>query len=347
MRPRKSKAAFQVATRSSAFVSHGFTLVELLVVIAIIGVLIALLLPAVQAAREAARRAQCTNKLKQIGLGLHIFESQYGKFPPGSMSKLRFSYEYTAASGPGYEWVSFIHFLLPYLEMRSYYDRLRGPQFAVQNPWYDPTAWLGSSNATAHNTPIAALLCPSDGLGGSTCDGPVCPQVHLAKSNYLGIFSGLNDGDGFNDNNPSQSAVFGYCNGRSIADVVDGTSNTMAVAEYLTGSNSADLRGWFYTNRSVCKTLFVTLGPNSPAPDLTIFCGKTAYGEVPNNLAENLPCIKGSDTTDYCGARSRHPGGVNVLLCDGGVRFVENEIDIYVWRNLGWINDGNTTTIGL
>jgi prepilin-type processing-associated H-X9-DG protein len=322
--------------------------VELLVVIAIIGVLIALLLPAVQAAREAARRMECTNHQKQIGVGLHMFESQYGRFPPGSMSNVRFSYDYTEATGPGYEWVHFIHFLLPYLEMRPYYDALGGPQFAVQNPWYDPTAWLSSSNMTAHGAAIPALLCPSDGLGGGTCDGPVCPTVHLAKSNYLGFFSGLNDSDGFNDSDQSRSAVFGYYHGRSITDIGDGTSNTMAVAEYLTGSSPEDLHGWFYTNRAVCKTLFVTLGPNSPAPDVTIFCGSTPYGDVPNNAAANLPCISsGNGSGDYASPRSRHPGGVNALFCDGSVQFIEDEIDMNVWRNLGWMSDGHTTNIGL
>jgi prepilin-type N-terminal cleavage/methylation domain-containing protein/prepilin-type processing-associated H-X9-DG protein len=334
-------------SRGCEAASRGFTLVELLVVIAIIGVLIALLLPAVQTAREAARRAQCTNSLKQIGVGLHIFECQYTTFPPGSMSKLRFSYEYTPASGPGYEWVSFHHFLLPYLEMRSYYALLGGPQFPVQNPWYDPTAWLQSSNATAHDTAITALLCASDGQGGGTCDSAVCPKIHLAKTNYLGIFSGLNDSDGFNDSDPSRSAVFAYYRGRSIADIVDGTSNTMAVAEYLTGSSSTDLHGWFYTNRAVCKQLFVTLGPNSPAPDVTLFCGTTKWGDVPNNPAENLPCVLGNGATDYSSPRSRHPGGVNVLLCDGGVRFISDEIDTYTWQALGWMTDGTTAKVGL
>jgi len=275
-----------------------------------------------------------------------MFESQYTTFPPGIMSKMRFSYEYTAASGPAYEWVYFLHFLLPYLEMQPYYDALDGPHFTIQNPWYDPNPWLAAHEA-AHGAAIPAILCPSDGRGGSVCDGAVCPAVHLAKTNYLGIFSGLNDSTAFSDTDQSRAAVFGYSIGRSINDITDGTSNTMAVAEYLTGASSADLRGWFYTNRAVCQTLFVTLGPNSPAPDVTMFCENAAYGSIPNDRVANLPCVRGTTSTDYASPRSRHPGGVNVLLSDGSVQFIQDEIDMEIWRNLGWMSDGHTTNINL
>jgi len=263
------------------------------------------------------------------------------------MSKIRFSYDYTEATGPGYEWVSFLHFLLPYLEQQAYYDAIDGPQFKIQNPWYDPSDWLDDLSKTAHDTPIPALLCPSDGLGGGINTGGVCPAVHMAKTNYLGIFSGLNDIQAFSDNNPTRSAVFGYYYGRKIADITDGTSSTMAVAEYLTGTSTDDIRGWFYTARAACKTLFVTLGPNSPAPDITMFCENSYYGNTPNDRAANLPCTQGSGTTDYASPRSRHPGGVNVLLCDGSVHFIEDEIDLDVWQHLGWMSDGNTTDIDL
>jgi prepilin-type N-terminal cleavage/methylation domain-containing protein/prepilin-type processing-associated H-X9-DG protein len=321
---------------------HGFTLVELLVVITIVGILIALLLPAVQAAREAARRMQCSNNLKQIGLAMHSFESQHGTFPPGMMTKMRFSNEYTTASGPGYEWVYFLHFLMPYSEMQNYYEVLGGPKFILKNPWASPTDWP----VTARNMAIPAFQCPSDGLGGSTFTGAAEPNVCLAKSNYLGIFSGLSDNDAFYVPRQSQRAVFRYGQGTPIADIKDGTSHTVAVAEYLTGAGSEDVRGWFYTNRAACKTLFVTLGPNSPVADKTYFCENGTYTTTPDDVSMNLPCTTGDSYNDYASPRSRHSGGVNAAFCDGGVQFMQDSIDITTWRNLGWIDDGNAAEAG-
>jgi prepilin-type processing-associated H-X9-DG protein/prepilin-type N-terminal cleavage/methylation domain-containing protein len=320
-----------------------FTLVELLVVITIIGILIALLLPAVQAAREAARRMQCGNNLKQVGVALHNFESQYKTFPPGIKAKIRFSYAYDATTGPSYEWVYFIHSLMPYLEMDNYYTALGGPNFKLGNPWSSPADWP----AVARNKAIPGLLCPSDGLGGMTFNGATEDNVHLAKSNYLGIFSGLQDSQGFSATPEDERGVFRYFQGTSIAEIQDGTSNTMAVAEYLTGTSSKDIRGWFYSNRAVCQTLFVTVGPNSSASDRTMFCENATYSITPNEPSMNLPCVVGATDTDYASPRSRHAGGVNATFCDGSVHFLQDSIDITAWRNLGWISDGHVAEAGL
>ena len=241
----------------------GFTLVELLVVIAIIGVLVALLLPAVQAARESARRLQCSNNLKQFGIALHSFEAANREFPPGTMARSRFSYESTDATG-GYDWPYLIHFLLPYLEETNYYEIVHGPVFDIQNPWHSPQLWP----SVVDQVDLSFLRCPTDQQGSNTkalTVGNV--TLTLPGSNYLGIFSGLNDGENYNMSNPQAAGVFRYHERVKLAEIEDGTSTTMAVAEYLTGLDTLDMRGFFMTNRAGCQFLYVTLGPNSRAGD--------------------------------------------------------------------------------
>jgi len=324
--------------------THGFTLVELLVVITIIGILIALLLPAVQSAREAARRLQCSNNLKQLGIALHSFAAaQGGKLPPGTPARVRFSHN--PALYGGYEWPYFLHSVLPYLEQKSFYEILDGPAFEqFTAPYWVPETWADVANHVA----LPGLWCPSD-PAGQWMDMTACYSAggfKLAKSNYLGLFSGLNAGDAYNTALDGKTrAAFQVGTPTSLEEIRDGTSNTMAVAEYLKGADDADWRGFFYTNRAGCQFLFVTLGPNSPAPDSSIndstwyqpwFC-TTAH----NRPNQNLPCTVGTRDGEFSSPRSRHPGGVNVLFCDGSVHFVQDSINTATWRNLGWIADGN------
>ena len=324
----------------------GFTLVELLVVITIIGILISLLLPAVQAAREAARRMQCSNNLKQVGLAMHNFESQNKTFPPGTASKVRFTS--TWANDHEYEWPSFQHFLLPYLEQQNYYDAIKGPRFNIENPWYSEPAWEGAPNGMA----LTMLLCPSDSAGTSLAK--CFYKVSLAKSNYLCIFSGLQDGDNYEGGYQGgyytnakvaptkHRAAFRPYEGVPIADITDGTSNTMGVAEYLKGIDSEDVRGSFYTSRAGCKFLYVTTGPNSVVPDrLLDHPGFCPSGGDHNQPADNLPCTPRDGASDYATSRSRHSGGVNVVFCDGSVHFIADSIDSKTWQCLGFIADGN------
>jgi len=314
-----------------------FTLVELLVVITIIGILISLLLPAVQSAREAARRLQCSNNLKQIGLALHNFESQNGTFPPGVQAKTRMSYSWS--SDTGYEWPYLLDFLLPYLEQPAYYSILQGPKFNIQNPWYAPGDWpVGISGIT-----LPMLLCPSD-VGESSYS--MTSSLKLPKSNYLGIFSGLKDIDAYSASDAATRAVFRYHDGTPVASIKDGTSNTMAVAEYLKGMGDTDIHGAFYTNRAGAQLLYVTLGPNSTASDnLLDYPGFCPSDGSLNRPSDNLPCVSGATDENFASPRSRHSGGVNVVFCDGSVHFVQNGIDISTWRYLGWIADGVAVTM--
>ena len=201
------------------------------------------------------------NNLKQIGLALHGFESQNKTFPPGTKARYRFSYGYPTDNGVvtgGYEWTCYLHFILPYLEQQSYYDALGGPQFDLANPW------VLASWANIPINSMSAFLCPSDGLGGNVTLVTCVLAASVPKSNYLGIFSGVQDGDNYSSRmytNPVTTvrAVFRPYEGTPIADITDGTSNTMAVAEYLKGIDEMDTRG-AYLDQSGRSASFSTLG---------------------------------------------------------------------------------------
>jgi prepilin-type processing-associated H-X9-DG protein len=217
--------------------------------------------------------------------------------------------------------------------LNSYYRSIHGPKFDLQNPWYAPDQW-----AAVPDSPFSSYICPSDYSGNDLLNQGFHPS--LAKTNYLGIFSGLNDGDAYYDSDPTRRAVFCYGKGRAVKEITDGLSHTLAVAEYLKGLANGDARGAFWTNRAGCQTLFITTGPNSPAPDniCAVFCPN---GGTVNEPTRNLPCVAGGDNENYASPRSRHPGGVNAVHCDGSVHFYENQIDTSVWHSLGWIADGN------
>lgn len=308
--------------RTSSRRSSGFTLIELLVVIAIIAILIALLLPAVQQAREAARRSACKNNLKQLGLAMHNYHDTHGTLPPGTIV--------------GTEWPYLLHFILPYVDQAPMYNVL-AQNWGRKAPWLDDslTNWPSGTQAG-----VSTFLCPSDGLGGTVKS--IDSTVKLPTSNYLGLFSGLNDGETVADSLLTRAA-FGRNRGARIRDFKDGTSNTMIMAEYLTGSPSV-WRGWFYTSRAASQFLHVTNTPNSSSPDriLDYHAGCAATSDA-NQPLMNLPCTPdGYTPTNFASPRSMHTGGVQILLGDGSVRFVGENIHLDTWRRLAWIADGQT-----
>lgn len=309
----------------------GFTLVELLVVIAIIGILIALLLPAVQAAREAARRLQCTSHLKQLGVALHAYHDAHGQLPLGSVSNGgRFNEP---------QWPTIHYFLLPYIEQTVLYDRMSKVEGFTET---NPESWQG-----VMDKPLTVYFCPSDGRGKEITVN-ADPPLKLFKSNYFGIFSGRYDGETNNEAfgttfDKTYTAAFGMNRGAQFRDFTDGTSNSVVMSEYLTGSgdDTNDARGQVWTNRAGNRFLHATYPPNTPIPDnllnLPTFCGPSRENNFPE---KNLPCTSGNTDYNFASSRSLHPGGVNALLGDGSVDFFGNETERDVWRSLGWIQNG-------
>ncbi len=300
-------------------VRSGFTLIELLVVIAIIAILIALLLPAVQQAREAARRTKCRNQLKQLGLAFHNYHDAMRTFPPGIITSD--GNILTRPRRPA------LPFLLPYLELSNLYNEF---------VWDNKFMWEAPNNVWSDD-PIPALLCPSDGRGNNPKTVPGAATV--AVTNY-GLVVGQTLGDARPDVAP---AIFANNTVTQLRDITDGSSNTVMMAEQLSGSD-IDVRGW-WVNGNVGSTLICTqTNPNSATPDL--FTPANAFcieGDgVTDDPDANLPCDRGtSDTnTHYSTARSRHEGGVHVLLADGAVRFLNENVNITIWRNLGFKSDG-------
>jgi prepilin-type N-terminal cleavage/methylation domain-containing protein len=300
---------------------RAFTLIELLVVIAIIAVLIALLLPAVQQAREAARRTHSKNNLKQIGLALHNYHDTFGTLPPGTVWPGG-----VANANPrtgGYT----VH-VLPYMDKSSIYNSIN---FNVSG-----ILWYSGNNATATGASMPGVLCPSDGMGTGYV---VSPGQNWFKSNYLGIFSGAKSGDIFSataDSDSTKLAVFGMNRGAKIRDIVDGTSNTLMVAEYLTGLSASEARGSAWSDQSPATQLFVAQSPNTLVADI-------CYDINPLSWCTNAPSLNLPATADptvaneTAASRSRHVGGVQGLLCDGSVRFVSNNVNLPTWQALGTI----------
>lgn len=298
---------------------RGFTLIELLVVIAIIGVLIALLLPAVQAAREAARRAQCTNNLKQIALALHNYLDARGALPGSYL--VYPTTEFSALS-----------MVLPHLEHSNLFNALN---FSL--PYADPT------NTTVMNTSVNGFICPSDYPNPMPARG--------AQTNYMadmGSWIVWQMASGPNTGLANPNGVFWGNSSTRIAEITDGMSNTAFFSERVLADGS---------NAIVSPIADVFFSPGAPTTidDAMAQCQAVDITNLSNQfpLFMGAPWVNGQHiflhvsgpNTRSCGffislraimpASSRHPGGINVAFGDGRVQFIKDSINVITWRALG------------
>ena len=351
-------------TRHSAF-----TLVELLVVIAIIGILIALLLPAVQAAREAARRMQCTNNLKQIGLGLHNFESARKHFPPAHPGEISEKYQNDTRATPFHFSWSVLAQLTPYLEQIAIGQRVdvREPCLNLQ-PDGTYNEVFPDNLGEVFRVPVSSFMCPSD-LMQSNIWTTVYGETVLGPTNYKVCM-----GSGAMSTNASVSRTLGpahHTDGpfmvqhpQTFASITDGVSNTVFLSESLLGQNATSLTKdnanskYHYLNqpgRMVTETdhqsfpLDQTIWPRGYCWNGGYF-RSTLYNHFlpPNSKEFDVHTNDLMNHLQSCGifaARSHHTGGVNAVKGDGSVHFYSDTVDLDQWRAAATRNGSETTSL--
>lgn len=309
---------------------NGFTLVELLVVIAIIGILVALLLPAVQMAREAARRMSCTNNLRQIGLASHNYHDTLGSFPPGYLAfGVAHMAPASAENGSGFAWSAL---LLPYLEQTTLHNAI-----VFERDCRDPI------NLPLGTTELKMYRCPSDPGPGTFIASDGSADYELAVSNYVGIlgYGSVTMMPG----NPMGRGIFYRNSAMRLADVIDGSSNTIMVGErtqrHRFNSAAAAVEAhstWYAAVPGVVRPAGMggmMSGMTEAQPSLVLgHVGQPAMGTM--MAMHHTP----NQTNHIVHFSSQHPGGINFVACDGSVHFLSETIEYETFRRLGICDDG-------
>lgn len=351
--------------------SLGFTLIELLVVIAIIAILVALLLPAVQQAREAARRAQCKNHLKQLTLAIHNYHDVYNATP---LHMHRASHDWGGTGGSGN--LSWYFGLLPYVEQASVFDNLPSISTGAGFSWNGLTSGSTPLGQMAR-VEIPTFLCPSESVRNTNVPGlanfnyvaNAGPPRHLTlpgsgtKPNSRGFISHSRmSPNGPGTANCQGTMLTGSNNTVRFADIKDGLSNTAALSESLVNEgqgNSPDRRrNLYYTNSALIQQAGTSInsvvqdGLASPVnwSDWSQYKGlswlytssweKHLYNHVfpPNTVSipsYNTDWFRCSEADGAITPSSNHSGGVQISMADGAVRFVSNSISLQIWWALG------------
>lgn len=358
----------------------GFTLIELLVVIAIIAILIALLLPAVQQAREAARRTECKNKLKQIGLALHNYHDTHGVFPPGVINPVTNNAAHVAFyGGQMAKNTPATVMILPFIDQAPLYNQFNfslatGPATNGSGSTSVIGGWPNANTPLIANE-IPAFLCPSDSVQGTLLDvdnneysvtkaGDGNQGRGVGRTNYM-MAGGSRGWPGNNlwskCDQTSRTmptgltgvrdrGMFGFNGAARIRDIIDGTSNVFAFGEATQSIGATTIKGIVNTSHSSAwgayswVSNFINVHPDPPT------------GTSPNNntrYAINGPRDTAGSTSGGTAltttlrshhggaASSRHEGGAQFLMGDGAVRFVSENIDASTYAFLHYIGDGN------
>lgn len=313
---------------------RGFTLTELLVVIAIIAVLVGLVMPAVQSAREAARRTQCANNLRQIAIGLQSHLELHGRFPAGQECLIDIH-----RAGNSWKRWSWFTAVLPYVEQMRLNE--------IYTAHYAGMPGGGSfsyTNLPEKTAVVPTFLCPSDGANPKVHNGSTVTNGQGFHGNYM-----LNAGNGFfNPGGFAQSArlsgLFFPGSGITAAHVRDGLSNTLLGSEIVLvpdgaiGSGQEDVRGRYHNVGHAGALVSTMYTPNTSQPDRFSFCI--------NGSVARAPCVNTSDDV-VVSARSHHVGGATAAFADASVRFVDDMVEPRAWLDLGSRSGGEPTSGGL
>lgn len=325
----------------------GFTLIELLVVIAIIAVLVALLLPAVQQAREAARRSQCRNNLKQFGIAIHNYEGSARCLPFGK------GQNYLALAGvtANYARWSVHSQLLPHLEQGNLYDSIDfknppdTPGMAGVIAFMPATTSPNGVNTVPSQVSISMFLCPSDMAPSGTGQNNYCGN----QGSWLCDRGTVQDPAATTNPTELNQGIFFYLSAVRFSDVIDGLSNTAFFSEKIRGNGNPDFKSDLFKigNQTSLAATYSTCMLSTPASTpLTSKWGYswvmgenccTLYNHVatPNSPScAGLPLTSGgmTDMAMQVSASSRHPGGVHVLMGDGSVKFASSSVDLTTWQ---------------
>ncbi len=325
---------------------RGFTLVELLVVIAIIGILIALLLPAVQAAREAARRSQCSNNLKQIGIAMHNYHDTYKMLPMGFTNDTGLAQDYRGQNyshhggptrhGASWAWSAYV---APFMELSAQFDGLNVTKLYAAEAMDIPAVRV------ILETKVGPLRCPSDtGKDLNNAGGEYRPralngtQYNVALSNYAGVCD--DNGNHIDNNQRDCQGVLYVDSDTAFKDVTDGTSNTLMVGEKARETQHARCARKQNTGGAL---IFVAGASNQLSHDNRSNCA--ALGTVNRGINWDSTSACNNLWNAKAGFHSLHPGGAQFALVDGSVQFISETVDLTTLRNLGDRRDGNPVTL--